>query len=231
MRYPIFIIILFPFLVSNLKIEQKDQDKLVEEFSGRVSKVNSDARILRVKVDFRNVKYLNKKDIIYFGSKHRSGFRCQGYILGKTSDYLLIKVPNLDFCERKLPIGAGYYFNFFSRDLGKNLRIGKELVKILLKKRQALKGRLEVHQADLVAHMERVEVTNKRYALLRIKLEAEWVKELSSLEEDKIQSLRNLKGIEIRMNEVEFKLEKYRIEDKSLRLDRWALDPKQYILK
>ena len=232
MRSHIFILLLSLVLLGNKnRLSEKEKDPLMEEFSGRISKINIKGKVARVKVNFENIKYLNKKDIVYVGSKDVSDFRCEGYVLGKSSDYLLLKIPNIDFCSKHVFLTEGSYLNFFSRDLGKNLKIGKELIKVLLKKQMALKGRLTTHQSELSTHMEKVDTVNKRYELLREKLEAEWRKELLALEEDKIQSVRNIKGIELRLNEVEYKLEKYHVRDKNLTLDRWALDPKQYILK
>ena len=44
-------------------------------------------------------------------------------------------------------------------------------------------------------------------------------------------ALRNYKGVQIRLEEIFQKLEKYRIESKNLKRDRWALDTHLYYKK
>jgi hypothetical protein len=75
-------------------------------------------------------------------------------------------------------------------------------------------------------------IERKRKAeILRQKLEIEWQKELALLEEDKARTYAEFKNSEARLNEIETKLEAYRIEDHNLKLDRWSLDPALYIRK
>ena len=87
------------------------------------------------------------------------------------------------------------------------------------------------HQRELTGHIEKVDAVNKRYEILRQKLEIEWQKELSALEEDKAHIFMEFKNSEARLNEIDTKLESYRIEDHNLKLDRWSLDPALYIKK
>ena len=151
--------------------------------------------------------------------------------MGKSNDYILLKVPELKYCERFALFAPGAYLKFLSRDLVNNLKMGKELVKILLKKRLALRGRLSKEQRELDKHMEKVDALNTRYKVLRDKLEAEWRDELAAIEEDKGKTLKSYRDLELRVLDVENKLEKYRIEDSNFRLDRWALDPRLYYEK
>jgi chromosome segregation ATPase len=109
--------------------------------------------------------------------------------------------------------------------------MGKELVDILLKKKMAISSKLLRNKKSLDSHIERVNAINLRYKVLRDKLEAEWREELASLEEDRLTSFRNHKDLEGQLLEIDDKLEKYRIEDKNLKEDRWALDPRLYFSK
>jgi chromosome segregation ATPase len=128
-------------------------------------------------------------------------------------------------------VTTGSYLHFWSKDLENNLKAAHELVEILLKKRMALLARKRHHERDLDAHVEKVEATNKRYEILRQKLEAEWNKDLAALEEDKANSLVAFKQAEARLNEVESKLESYRIHEHNFTVDRWSLDPDSYFHK
>ncbi len=200
-------------------------------FSGRISKINERAELMRVKIDFVNSKYLNKGNQVEIWNGQNTETYCKTSIAGKSNDYLLLKILNLNFCRRFFLIAPGSYLKFFSQDLINNLKMGKELVKTLLKKRLALKGKLSRTQRELNKHIEKVDVANGRYETLRAKLESEWRDELDALEEDKLIILRNYKQLELDVADIENKLEKYRINDINLKLDRWALDSRLYYEK
>lgn len=200
-------------------------------FSGRISKNNPDAKLIRVFVEFENLKYINRKNKLEFYKSDAPGKKCSGYVLGKSTQYLLIKIPKYNICSNKVPLGRGFYLKFFSEDLIQNIKTGRELVKILLKKRLGIKGQLEKAEKNLKGHVEKLEGVNRRYEILRQKLEREWANELTYLDEDKANTLRYFKELEVRLDEVDHKLEVYRIADENLKLDRWSLDPKFYFKK
>jgi hypothetical protein len=201
------------------------------EFSGRISHLNEQAGLLRLKVDFSNLKYLNARDQVEFWDQSLPGQRCNSFVAGKSNDYLLLKIPNFDFCRRFVHMGAGAYLHLYSRDLVNNITMGAELMEVLLKRRVAVEGIKMRHQRELSAHIEKVNAVNARYEVLRAKLMDEWRREISFLEEDKTTTLRNLEAAQIQLNEVDKKIHVYRIEDDNLKTDRWALDPRQYIRK
>ncbi len=207
------------------------QEKRTGLFSGRISRINEEAGLIRLKIDFTNMKYLNKKDQVEFWDERGPDLKCKGYVIGKSNEYLLMKVPEFSYCKRFIYTAEGGYLKLFSQDLVNNIKMGHELVKILLKKRIALNSRLLKNKKSLDNHIEKVNAVNLRYKVLRDKLEAEWREELGSLEEDRLTAYRNYKDIEGRILDIDNKLEKYRIEDKNLALDRWSLDPRLYYSK
>jgi hypothetical protein len=200
-------------------------------FSGRISRINKEISVVRLKVDFDNIKYLNPKDKVQFWDEKNNSQKCKGYILGRTSDYLLLKVPDMNFCEKYLYFTTGSYFKFYREDLLNNIKMGKEVVTILLKKRMAILGQLEFKNKEVNAHIERVNAINARYQTLRDKLDQEWQKELHALDEDRTFSLRSYKDLERRRDEIDQKLELYKIKDENLTLDRWSLDSGLYFKK
>ena len=200
-------------------------------FSGRISRINRAISTVRVKVDFDNVKYLNPKDKIEFWDEKNINQKCKGYIVGRTADYLLVKVLEINYCEKYLYFTTGSYFKFFSEDLQNNVKMGREVVTILLKKRLAVTGQLEVKNKEITAHVERVNAINARYQTLREKLDQEWEKELHALDEDKTYAVRSYKDLERRRDEIDQKLEQYKIKDENLTLDRWSLDTNLYFKK
>jgi hypothetical protein len=209
------------------------QAELSEEgfFSGRISRINRSINTIRIKVDFDNVKYLNPKDKIEFWDEKNNTQKCKSYIVARTSDYLLLKVPEFAACEKYLYFTNGSYFKFFSEDLLNNVAMGKEVITILLKKRMAIQGQLAGRNKDIVGHVERVNAINARYQTLKDKLEQEWQKELHALDEDKTFAVRSYKDLERRRDEIDQKLEQYNIKDENLTLDRWSLDSHLYYKK
>ena len=95
-------------------------------FSARVSKVNPETSLVRFRVDFSNFRYLNKKDKVEFWVETTPSRQCQGTVIGKSNDYMLIKVAHFEDCARKASIAAGAYLRFFSQDLVNNIRMGKD---------------------------------------------------------------------------------------------------------
>lgn len=215
---------LFP---SDIKAELSEEGF----FSGRISKINSEISTVRVRVDFDNVKYLNPKDQIEFWDEKNSSQKCKSYIVARTSDYLLLKVPEMASCKKYLYFTTGAYFKFYSEDLLNNVKMGKEVVTILLKKRLAVQGQMEGRNKEITSHVERVNAINARYQTLRDKLDQEWKKELHALDEDKTYAVRSYKDLERRRDEIDQKLEQYKIKDENLTLDRWSLDSHLYFKK
>lgn len=207
------------------------KDEYGNHFTGRISRLNSAAKLVRIRTDFENIKFLNHKDRIEFWNETYPQQRCAALVEGRTNDYLLIRVSQFDTCLLKMHFTTGSYLHFESEDLKETVKIAKELVEILQKKRLAMQAKKDRHQKDLTGHVEKVDAVNKRYEILRQKLEIEWQKELSSLEEDKARTFTEFKNAEARLNEIDTKLEAYRVEDHNLKLDRWSLDPALYIRK
>lgn len=208
-----------------------DTDRKAGLFSGRISKINIEGALLRVKIDFVNMKYVNKRDKIEFWDQRTDRYRCKGVVVGKSNDYLLMKVPDIDLCSHRIGMTPGTYLYLFSQDLVNNLQMGKELTDILLKKRLALQGKMGFYKKELDINIEKVNAVNLRYKTLRDKLELEWRNELQNLDEDNANTLKNYKQLELQVSEVDKKLEMYRIGDENLTVDRWALDPRLYYKK
>ena len=200
-------------------------------FSGRISKINREISVVRIKVDFDNIKYINVKDKLEFWDEKNSTLKCKSYVIGRTSDYILLKLPDMKYCEQNLYFTTGAYFKFFSEDLKNNVSMGREVVGILIKKRMAVQGQMDVRNIEIQGHMDRVGSLNARYQTLREKLEQEWQKELHALDEDRTYSLRSYKDLERRRDEIDQKLEQYKLKDENLTLDRWSLDSNLYFKK
>ena len=200
-------------------------------FPGRVSRLNAVAQLMRVRVDFKNAKFLNRADRLDFWNESYPNQRCVAIVEARSNEYLLLRVPEYLSCVKNVQLTTGSFLKFWGQDLENNLKTAPELVEVLLKKRMAMLAKKRRHERDLEAHVERVEIINKRYEVLRQKLEAEWQRELAAQEEDRSNTMVAFKAAETRLNEVESKLESYRIHDSNFTVDRWSLDPDLYIHK
>jgi hypothetical protein len=231
MRISPYLVFLISFSVFAVEDNFTTKKTIEATFPGRVSRINSIAQLVRIRVDFKNAKFLNRGDRLEFWNETYPSQRCISVVEARSTEYLLIKVPDFSQCVLKVHVTTGSYLHFWSKDLENNLIAAHELVEILLKKRMALLARKRNHERDLEGHVEKVEATNKRYEILRQKLEAEWNKDLAALEEDKSNTLVAFKQAEARLNEVESKLDSYRIHEHNFTIDRWSLDPDSYFHK
>ena len=222
---PILLFCLFPFLIWGQVI----QNTLSSQFSGRISRLNAPAKLARIRTDYGNIKFLNASDRLVFWNESYPTQKCLATVEGRTNDYLLIKIPRYEECIRRVHFTTGTYLRFESEDLKNSIGLAQELVEILQKKRLATEARKERNRRELERHVEKVDAVNKRYEILRQKLELEWQKELAALEEDKANAFTIFKQSEALLNEIDTKLELYRIEDHNLKVDRWSLDPALYI--
>jgi len=200
-------------------------------FSGRVSSVSPQTSLVRFKVDFSNFRYLNKKDKVDFWLENTPHLKCTGVIIGKSSEYMLVKVNEYDNCARISSLTMGAYLKFFSTDLMNNIKMGKELMEVLVKKRLALGGQAQRQKIELEKNIEKVSAVNDRYRVLREKLEAEWRDEVANVEEDRAATLKRYNDFLIQLQDVDAKIELYKISDQNLKEDRWSLDSRFYYKK
>lgn len=227
-------LILLTTLIVNLfmsDIQASTSKKENPVFSGRISKINSTAKIFRIKITFENGKFLKKNDRIELWNESFPGKKCISYLQGKTSDYLLVKIPQYKRCVRQVYFSVGTYLHMQSPDLNSNLKTARELVEILIKKKTAIGAKLGRYKREMESNIEKIDAVNKRYEILRQKLELEWQKEIADLEEDKMHSYSGYKSTQTILNELEYKLRQYRVMDQNLKEDRWSLDPKLYYTK
>jgi hypothetical protein len=200
-------------------------------FSGRISRINNIAKLIRVKITFENSKFLRKKDRVEFWNETYPEKRCMSYVEARTSEYLLLRVPQYEVCISNVHATVGSYLHLYSPDLENGLGVAKDLVSILKKKHLAVSARMSRFKKEVSRYVEKADAVNKRFEVLRQKLEIEWQKELSNLEEDKTKSYMRYKHSQARLNEIEHKLQQYKVHDQNLTEDRWSLDPKLYFKK
>ena len=199
-------------------------------FSGTVDHINEEAKLLRVRTTSLNAKYVGKGDRISLGD-YGGMTECRGDVLARSKEHLLLKLPRFSLCSRNLPMVRGAWLKFYGHSLVDKVARGRKLVEILLKKRLALLGKLGEGDKDLKRHQEKMDVMNRKYGVLRDKVELEWRGALGILEGDRMRMLKKREEFEKRLTEVNRQLERYRVEDRVWELDRWSLDQRFYFKK
>ena len=201
-------------------------------FGGRVSRLNQKLGLVYFLLDFENRKYLNKGDVVTFWNEVNGKHRCQGRIAGRTASYLLVKILGNQYrCTSTVNLAIGSYLSFHSQDMANNMTMGIELVSILLTKKMAISSKALRAREELHTHIEKVNSVNERYDILRKKLDLEWQGQLHILEEDRLAMIEQYKDIQRELDEINNKLELYKIDEDNFSLDRWALDSYLYYKK
>jgi hypothetical protein len=139
---------------------ESSQDEMSHVFSGRISRINQHGRLVRLRTDAGNVKFLNRRDRIEFWNETFPEQRCSATIEDRSNDYLLLRVPDFEVCIRRVRFTTGTYLHLESADLKRSLGMARDLFEILQKKRLAMQAKKIRHQRDLDAHLEKVEITN-----------------------------------------------------------------------
>lgn len=191
--------------------------------------MNPKASTIRLRVDFTNVKYLLQGNQVELWNESRPADRCLANIKGKSSRYVLLQLPEYDECLARVHVSVGSYLHLESEDMKKNIETGRELVDILLKKRLAMQAKTSRHRRELESQKAQIKALNDRYDVLLQKLELERKNEIAAVERDRAQTYSSYKDAQASLNDIDHKLERYRIEEQNFAQDRWSLDPAQYI--
>jgi hypothetical protein len=208
------LIIIFPTLVS----------ASLTKFKARLYSVKKEVNLLKFRVDFPNARFLTPGTEVKFRTNLSLGYFCEGVILSKSVNHILLKVPHMENCSRYQNLSQGINADFISADLEKNIISTRELIKVLNKKRMAIFGKLKRVKKRLTSFVERVSAANTRYDTLRHRLETERQEALLALESEKIMDIQNFKNFSSKLDEIDFKLEKYRIYDTNSVDEKWSLD-------
>ena len=206
----------------------KSSDRSLGEFTGRISRLNRKAGLLKVRVRFQNLRYLVRGDDVDFKLQMASHKNCRGKLMGKSNDYILLKILSAERCFKHIRFTTGAPLHFYSEDLLKNIEKGKKVVDILLKKRIALEAKKRRLQKELASYGNKTEAVGERYQILKKKLEKEWRETLDDLEKEKSIVLGRFKNAENALDDVDYKLQQYQVSDQNLELDRWSLDQNLY---
>lgn len=195
-------------------------------FSGHITQVEKDAHILKVLIDFENMKFLSKGDQVEFWNPTTKSNTCHANVIAKSNKYLLIKLKNYAYCNRTVYFAVGSYLKMSSPDLKDKLLQAIEIGKVLALKEKAQNAKLARLKKKLELTPVDRDLINKRYEVLKEKLELEWQQKLTELEDDKTYLFARYKRAQTDLRSIDNKLYRYNLVDQNLVEDRWALDSK-----
>ncbi|MDB9786630.1 hypothetical protein OAB57_00870 [Bacteriovoracaceae bacterium] len=201
------------------------------EMPGRISKINLLGRLVRIRIRSKNIKFFNKSDRLKFWGYGNSSKQCRGKVAGKTNEYLLVKVPDIELCIKYTSIVVGGKVSVFGRTFTDKIHMANEVVSLLSKKRLAIDGRIRQSEKEMISFYDKIEAVNQRYSILLEKLKGQWKDEIRDLEHDKLTAENAYNHYRIKRDDIDFKLERYRVSNDQLEKDRWALDSQFYYRK
>ncbi len=194
-------------------------------FSGRVSRLNPTASLVRVRLDFANAKFLRTNDGVEFWNESMPSVRCQAAVVGKSGEYYLLRVYEWKLCISKVGFSVGSHVYFESKDLEKTLSTAREMVKVLLQKRMVLSAQTTNKKNDVNDQSSQLENINARYEAMIERIRSEWNEAIKGLSAGKSTNQVELNSLQAQLDELDFQLERYRVEDANFKKDRWAIDP------
>jgi len=229
MRWTFLSLIMF-LLFSSAVLGKRD----LSMFSGRILSTDFQTGFVKIRHNFSNGRFLNKGTrISVWGpdTAYNPKNSCSAIIVGKSPDYLLLRVKQILACKRIVNFSGGQAISLRSESLVENINTAKELRIILNKKRLALASRVKNLKDLIDGYPERVNSINTKYDTLIQKLNLEWKQAIQQAEEERVYNEQEYRNYVMRLDEIDFKMEKYHIEDNNLYTDRWSLDPSLYLKK
>lgn len=213
------------FIICNLNAAISQEAITPGTFPGRISRLNPQSSLMRVRLDFSNAKFLRTNDGLEFWNEGMPKVRCQGSIVGKSGEYFLVKVLEWKLCITKVGFSVGSFVLFESKDLEKTLGTAREMVNILIQKRMILQSLTSTKENDVNDQSSQLENINTKYEAMIERIKNEWNEAIKGLTSEKFANQLELNSLKAQLDEIDFQLERYRIEDANFIKDRWAIDP------
>jgi len=212
------------FISLSIFAQEYKQDEDSYSFEARVVATNDEGQLLRLKTSFDNSKFLTDRDFVILSRQQHQSTECLGKMVGRSPDYILIKLTEYASCQRAIGFSEGSLVSISSEDLKKNIQAAKTLIEVLLKKRLALRSKIGRVRNQLKVRDQRVGGIQHKYQQLIRDLERKRDVELGDLTSEFVSEESELQELKIRLNETIFKIEKYKVNDHNLKEDRWSLD-------
>lgn len=223
--------ILTPDLTSK-KITDTDNNTFIDpkvdyrQFMGRVSDKDDTGRILKIKVENNNTKFLKAGDILFFKVNNQDKGRfCRGSVRSVEDFYFAVYVRDFSSCW-----GRGRYFprgmqlSFTSKILEQRVWEASQYRKQLLNRKDGFYKQLNGINNFLWTYDQQ-----------KLKLAAKYDQQINELIREKQLALDNLvqkkqenlllqKELVERLDNLDESLDHYKVERQEYLLDRWSMD-------
>ena len=120
-------------LLSTVAVGKRD----LSLFSGRILSTDFQMGFVKIRHNFSNGRFLNKGTRISIwgpDTPYNPKNSCPGIIVGKSPDYLLLRIKQITTCKRVINFSGGQSISLKSESLVENINTAKELRIILNKK-------------------------------------------------------------------------------------------------
>jgi hypothetical protein len=195
------------------------------KFIGRVSDKDKSGRVLKIKVENDNTKFLKPGDELYFEvNNHRGRRPCRAFVRSTEEDYFTMYVQDFTGCWRNKYFKRGFQLNFTSGVASQRVLEASEYRKLLVERKESF-----LRQLNKINHWLWT------YDQQRIKLAADYDIRINDIKKEKRIAIDNFlevkkeqlllqKELQKRLDDLEISLDHYKIERNEQITDRWDLD-------
>ncbi|MBT3983161.1 MAG: hypothetical protein HOE90_17540 [Bacteriovoracaceae bacterium] len=197
------------------------------KFTARVTDKDSLDRIIKVKSEMDNVRFLRAGDRLDFSMKNGSG-SCKGFVRGVEKLHITLFVPFIGKCWE--------YDEYFRR--GTRLEfVSKDFV-MRVKEASDYRRHLLIRKEDFLKQLNEINHFLWSYDQKRLEVAADFDKEIIEIEKKKRHALSELiqkkkdevvlqKELRRKLMELDHEIDFYQIDRTELLSDRWYLDHDQ----
>lgn len=228
MRFICFFTFIFNIQLEASKISDLDRSGV---FSGRISQIEREQQRLRVRLDFANAKFIQLNDEMQMWHQGQTKNKCKVKVVGKENHYVQLRVPQYNRCVNQVGFTVGSYILFSSRDLEFNMLRAREMIELLLKKRAVLAAELKEKKGKLEEVDGQINGINSEYDQRIQEIEKEREQVLGNMTEKRVLLFEDLRDDELTIGDIDYKLERFRVQSENMSIDRWSLDPELHFKK
>lgn len=197
-----------------------------EKFFGRVSDKDKSGRILKIKVENNNTKFLKAGDTVYFKvNQHDSDIPCRATVRSIDDFYFVIYVQEFKYCwDTSKYFPRGMQLNFEARVMGQRVFEASKYREILLLRKEGYLKQLNGINNFLWTYDQQKMKTASDYDIQINELRKQKRLAIDNLLQTKQENLMLQLELQKKLDTVDEALDHYRVERQEFLTDRWDLD-------
>lgn len=197
-----------------------------EKFMGRVSDKDKTGRILKVKVENNNTKFLKAGDTVYFRvNQHKSDVPCRATVRSVDDYYFVIYVQEFKYCwDTSKYFPRGMQLKFDAKVMGQRVFEASKYREILLLRKEGYLKQLNGINNFLWTYDQQKMKTASDYDQQINELKRAKRLAIDNLLQTKQENLMLQVELQNKLDTIDESLEHYRVERQEYITDRWNLD-------